>query len=204
MWKGTIAHGQDQFSDSSWKDMEIQKQYLMDRFEETQAEKEQPSNPVEETPTPGQVTCIGGSHPRYKIHLPQGSHTIVASGGMVNLLHLPSRLPGLSAPKMVCAYRQVLFGNDHKLRRLKRSVWYMHPEVFSGLPDLVLEAIIGQPPRLVFLERFTPTSMGHYRHSLEELIHPFLFFACAILSRKWLRPEDRQRTKKRLDEKRWK
>ena len=120
------------------------------------------------------------------------------------MLHLPSNLPGLSAPKMVRAYRQILFGNDHKLRRLKRSVWYMHPKVFSGLPDLVLEAIIGQPLRLVFLKRFTPTSMGHYRHSLEELIHPFLFFACAILSRKWLRPEDCQRTKKRLDEKRWK
>jgi hypothetical protein len=126
-------------------------------------------------PKVGQVILLHGRHPTQKIITTWGSYVITKIDGVADLRHFPSKLDGLSHADLVHAYREVLFDAKSEPRSLWKSVGELSPEIFLALPDVLMEAMVGQPPRAVFQSvsrlswRTEPRSDQEYHEALENL-----------------------------------
>lgn len=150
-------------------------------------------------PKVGQVISQAGPHPTQKIITAWGSYVITKIGGAADLRHFPSTLDGLSQADLVHAYREVLFDVKSEPRSLWKSIKELGPELFVALPDVLVEAMVGPPPRAVFQAvsrlscRTEPRSDQEYHEALGKLRTWHQFPAQRALDCK----EDAQRRKRR-------
>lgn len=207
-----------EFTDSSWRGItnpvlrdQARDRYLVARFGDVK--KIEPQGEGSKTkvvlkftrtkggpPKVGQVISQAGPHPTQKIITTWGSYVITKIGGAADLRHFPSTLDRLSRADLVHAYREVLFDVKSEPRSLWKSVKELSPEVFVALPDVLVEAMVGRPPRAVFQaaasrpsRRTEPRSDQEYHEALRNLQTWHQFPAHRALDYK----EDARRRKRR-------